>query len=139
MIFVPHWVITLTLSIRFNSTTLVPAKTDTETAVRELLEKLPRANQHLLQGVLILADQIVANSKWNMMGAENMSRVLGPNFLWQEGHATKQADFSLELLTRANNLTDFMIDHHATLFPPPVSSFGISSTPEVHPSSNQMR
>lgn len=110
---------------------LFAGKEDVVTAVKELVEKLPRANQHLLQGVLTLADQIVANSKCNMMGAENMSRVLGPNLLWQEGQATRQAEFSLELMTRANNLTVFMIEHHASLFSPPVSSFGISTMPEV--------
>ena len=108
-------------------------KENPESAVRELIEKLPRANQHLLQGLFILVDQIVANSKYNMMGTENMSTVLGPSLLWQENQGRHAADFSLDLLTRANTLTDFMVHHHAALFPAPGSSFGISSSPEVTP------
>ncbi|KAL6060709.1 Rho GTPase-activating protein 29 [Balamuthia mandrillaris] len=94
--------------------------------VSSLIEQLPEVNQNILYACLSLLFMVSCNSHHNMMDADNLSLVVGPNMLWSE-----QGDVSLGHLAKVNTLIRFMIQNLDELFPLPLSSFRLSTEPEM--------
>ena len=90
---------------------------DLVVSITDTLNCLPSANVDLLLDLLQLASLISENSQKNLMDVDNLSRVFGPNFLWD--HSIVDPKVSTEHIFLVNSLTAFMITHIDFLTPDP--------------------
>lgn len=97
--------------------------------LRECIYCLPEVNRDTLYAILALLHIIQVNRTINMMTSENLARVVGPNFLWEQANSQTDGMVSLNFMGSINTMAQFMIDNVHQLFETPTSSFEISSLP----------
>ncbi|VDM93121.1 unnamed protein product [Onchocerca ochengi] len=68
-------------------------------AIIEIVDALPVENRMLLKTVCQFLTEVAAHSKENMMNANNLSVVFGPNLTWPTDHEVP--------ITQLNNLNNF--------------------------------
>lgn len=83
-------------------------------SVKTLLLQLPTDHYNLLECIVYLAGDISKNQNANRMSIENLSRVIGPNILWN--NASSDPLFSSEQICLINRLSELLITHRETLF-----------------------
>lgn len=86
-------------------------------SITDILNCLPSPNVTLVLDILQLASLISEKSSVNLMDVDNLSRVIGPNLLWD--HSILDPLLSTEHIFLVNSLTAFMITHVDLLTPDP--------------------
>lgn len=81
--------------------------------VAELLQKLPEINRAVVTELFTFLRQVAKQSSKNLMTAENIGVVIGPNILSKEN---QDALTSAIVLPASISLTAFMVKHAAVLF-----------------------
>ena len=98
----------------------IGAADEQRTALKALILELPTDHYNLLKFVFSLATDIAKKCHVNLMNSENLSRVIGPNILWN--HEITDPSITSKHISLINQLAQFFITNYNFVFDEPEES-----------------